>query len=371
MVTGKKVVCFFSFHGYPLFNPACRAGFGGAEVQLYQLATALARDSHYRVAFVVGDFGQHDEETYEEVKVFRSLKMEGSNRTLRILVGFFRLLDLFQRIDPHVIIQRAAGKETGLAALYCRLYHKKLIYMTASEMDCNGDYIRNSGLDGLIYRYGLTHADQIITQSLSHQEMLKNTHGREAPILKNSYPLRARQEGRKRDALLWVGRLDPWKQPHHFFSLAARLPHVPCVMIAPAAKDADYASSVMKAAAGHQNISFIPGLPFREMDPWFGQAKVLVNTSVVEGFPNTFVQAALCGTPIVSLAINPDDFLSRHNCGYCANGDEEKMVTAVEKLLTHEQDWQEKSNSVYEYARENHDLEKNILTLKEIIGALQ
>ncbi len=54
----KNRVCFVSLKAYPLFNPDISSVFGGAEVDLYMLATELANDERFEVSFIVGDYGQ-------------------------------------------------------------------------------------------------------------------------------------------------------------------------------------------------------------------------------------------------------------------------------------------------------------------------
>ena len=66
-------VCFLSLRAYPIFNTSVNAAFGGAEVDLYLLATEIAKDYGFRVSFVVGDYGQENIETRENVTIIKSL----------------------------------------------------------------------------------------------------------------------------------------------------------------------------------------------------------------------------------------------------------------------------------------------------------
>ena len=66
-------VCFVCPKAYPLFNEAVEGVFGGAEVDLYYLATELAKDEVFDVSFIVADYGQADVETIEGVKIIKSL----------------------------------------------------------------------------------------------------------------------------------------------------------------------------------------------------------------------------------------------------------------------------------------------------------
>ena len=69
----KKIkVCFIVPRAYPLFNPDKGDYFGGAEFDLYCLATELARDSSFEVSFIVADYGQNDVETIEGVTILKS-----------------------------------------------------------------------------------------------------------------------------------------------------------------------------------------------------------------------------------------------------------------------------------------------------------
>lgn len=49
-------VCFIILNAYPLFNLEVKDVIGGAEVDLYLLATELAKDKNFQVCFVMGDY---------------------------------------------------------------------------------------------------------------------------------------------------------------------------------------------------------------------------------------------------------------------------------------------------------------------------
>ena len=68
----KIKACFVSPFAYSLFNPEVELKFGGAEVQMYLLATELAKDENFDVNFVVLDLGQKEKEEYQGDKVYKS-----------------------------------------------------------------------------------------------------------------------------------------------------------------------------------------------------------------------------------------------------------------------------------------------------------
>ena len=81
------------------------------------------------------------------------------------------------------------------------------------------------------------------------------------------------------------------------------------------------------------NLHFSGFQPHEAIDDLLSAAHVLVNTSTVEGFPNTFIEAWLQEVPVVSLSVNPDGVLDGDRFGILANGSYERLRDAVERLI--------------------------------------
>jgi glycosyltransferase involved in cell wall biosynthesis len=64
----------------------------------------------------------------------------------------------------------------------------------------------------------------------------------------------------------------------------------------------------------------------------FSRAKLFLNTSQIEGFPNTFLQAWVRGVPVVTF-FDPDSLVKQRQLGRTAS-DFEDMVNAIESLLS-------------------------------------
>ncbi len=116
------------------------------------------------------------------------------------------------------------------------------------------------------------------------------------------------------------------------------------------------------------NITFIEKVPFNEIQDYFNKAKLFVNTSDYEGFPNTFLQSAQAKTPIVSLNVNPDNFITEKECGIFADGDFNKMVEETKKLLQNEFKLENKGENCLNYLKKNHDITIVVKQLEQIIN---
>ncbi|OGI62230.1 hypothetical protein A2645_01375 [Candidatus Nomurabacteria bacterium RIFCSPHIGHO2_01_FULL_39_9] len=373
----KKIkICFVCLGAYPLFNQNIKATFGGAEVQLYLLGKALTKLPEFEVSFVVANFGQPAVEVRDGVRLYKSIKNEKSGSLWRSLrrPKPLVLANVLRKIGADIYIQRTASAGTGLVCLVAHLLGKKFIYMTAHEIDCGGEFEKmNPWLSGRLYRYGIRRADLVITQNEEHRRMVKEHHGKESIVVKSVYkiPKSSELDQMERKYILWVGRAEDWKQPEIFLELARNFKDHNFLMICPRSNNQHaYFDGIKERVAELPNVSFKDFVPFAEMDNYFRQAKVYVLTSKFEGFPNTFVQAAKNTVPILSLNVDPDDFLEKYDCGIFTGGSIDKLKDSLHKILNDEVKRARLGANAYRYAKENHDIEKIINNYKTILEKL-
>lgn len=360
--------CFVSLSAYPLFHKECPVVFGGAEVQLFNLATELAICGDTQVDFIVGDFGQKNREVIHGITIIKSVKIEEKFGIMKKVSSVFRQLRAFYFSDADIYIQRSAGIQTGLLALFCLIFGRKFVYMTAHDWDCDGSYLKENGVSGKIYGWGLRHADVVITQSDKQKADLKKHFHMESVILKSGYDFAKKSNFRKEDMILWVARINRWKQPEIFIDLAESFPERKFVMIAPVSGDECYSKEIRDRAEGVQNLEYIPGVTFQKVEEYFQKAGIFVNTSKYEGFPNTFIQSLMRGTPVLSLTVNPDGFLEKYGVGYCAGNSFQSLIDNLVLLTGDEDIYRATSRNAFEYAKKHHDIKVICEKLSSIIG---
>jgi glycosyltransferase involved in cell wall biosynthesis len=108
---------------------------------------------------------------------------------------------------------------------------------------------------------------------------------------------------------------------------------------------------VRDAAAARTNLTFHGRLSYQATNELYGRAKLLLSTSDVEGFPNSYLQAWIRGVPVVTL-IDPDRVIERQGLGAAA-GAPQQLAGIIGTLLHSRSDWQAASDRCRQYmARE-------------------
>lgn len=313
-VTDKPSICFVAPTVYPIIARCVTGGLvGGAEVQQSILARAL-RDAGYTISILASDFGQPDE---EELEGLRFIKIRGAGRAIPVIRYFHpRLTSLWEamrRAGADIYFQRGAGASTFVTGLFARTHSgKRFVYSVAHDFDVEKPQTRRifkgrGGLrDMILYRLGLKLANAIVAQHTQQVQACRKWYMRDAVHIPSTYNCGELSCRPSSNVILWVAVLRRWKRPDLFIELARRLPHLHFRMIGGASTaegdpDAQTFFEQMRTEAQTlPNLEFMGFLPFHEAERHFNEARVFVNTSDHEGFPNTFMQAWARGTPTVS-----------------------------------------------------------------------
>lgn len=360
-------ICIIAPKSYPLFNQKIKSTFGGAEVQLWLIGEEITKKKRIEVNFMVADYGQTNREKFGNIEVWKSVNLK--DLLFKQILSFFKT---FYRINADYYFQQTLTPFSGLIALYCKLTRKKFIFLLANdgEADRSHKIYRNKTkwiLAELVFRFSTL----IITQNDYQQEKLERRDIKSI-VLKTGYDIEDPLKITKK-YILWVGRSHPIKRPLLFIDLAEKNPTLKFVMICPQATSYKKLHNLINFKSKKlPNLEFIDFIPFNRIGKYFQEALIFINTSSQEGFPNTFIQAAMYKTPIISLNVNPSKFLTKYECGFICNDDYKILNENLKELITNHQLYQKMSNNAYIYVKKNHDIKvivdkiiKQILSTKE------
>jgi glycosyltransferase involved in cell wall biosynthesis len=186
----------------------------------------------------------------------------------------------------------------------------------------------------------LQEADVIVAQTPEQQRVLKERFGRESTVIANpidvdewdarrAQPLNTGDTAGLERYVLWIGRADAvHKRPQLCVELARMCPEVEFLLILNP-RDPELEQRLRRERP--PNVRIVLWVPFPRMPAVFAHAAALVNTSLLEGFANTFLQAALSEVPIASLQVGAA-FLAELGCGCIADGDLRRLADHVRRV---------------------------------------
>jgi glycosyltransferase involved in cell wall biosynthesis len=307
---------------------------GGESIQHVLLARAW-RDLGHDVSMIVHDEGQGARREHEGITAIAAHTRQGGLPGLR----FFhpratRLLSALISADAEIYYQSPAGAYTGITAWFCRATGRRFIFRVASDSDCEKEHGRiQFWRDRKLYNYGLRRADLVAAQTEFQAQLLRENHDIESVTLNMMVePPRNGVQREKDIDVLWVSNLRALKRPELALELARQLPHVKfSIAGGPMPGGETYYEDVRAAAARLPNVKMHGAVRYADSGTLFDRAKIFLNTSSIEGFPNTFLQAWIRGVPVVSF-FDPDSLVQRLQLGHIANSVDE-MREAISSLL--------------------------------------
>lgn len=356
-------ITFVSRNAYPVMVPESRAVFGGSEVLLARAARYFARKGH-RIAIVVGDFGQADRISIEETSLLKGWWRERPSPSVVNFGSIFKFLWVSLMTGADVYIIRGASMELGLLRLIKMLTGRKLVFMVASNTDLDENFAAK-GLMRRIYWWGLYGADLVVCQNafqtkqldLERIEVIGNWHQIPETLWQKAAT----------GTVSWVGTSQALKRPGLVVKLAKALPWIKVRMVL-SAHDKSVYKKVTKEASLLKNLTIYPRLSQSEAEKIIKGTDVLINTSEYEGVPNTFIEAAKWGVPIISLKADMGKrMLDKSGAGISCGDNWELFVKEIEELLTDKVKREKMGRAAYAWARDNFEMNTNLTRLESLL----
>ncbi len=422
-IMGKKnlpKLCITSPWNYPLFNPGNQTHFGGWEVRVALIARELAKRGRFQVNIIVGDHGQPHIEKRDGVTLYSwvgraiwgivpPVKKEGRlpatrnsfSRLARRLgspmanrskifsegsepsgqVGPYlimpEMISVYNEVDADIYMVPGNSQFSGEVAFYTRQHGRKYAFLAGSDMDFYPEYkLHPDRLD--IYSvpfalktYAIENADVHFVQNERQAEMLRTGYGRDGIIVKNPIDLTLQfPPNPAAHTVLWVGKSDERvKRPSLVLELARQLPEYSFVLIMNVSVPETHAQC-LEAARKLPNVTLMERVPFEQIEGYFANARLHLNTSAFEGFPNTFLQAAKYGVPTISMLVDPGGMLSQHGSGLACGDNFEKLKENIRLLMVDNALYDSLGRKAQDYVREHHEKEMIIGKYEQVLSAI-
>ncbi|MBK8442083.1 MAG: glycosyltransferase family 4 protein [Sphingobacteriales bacterium] len=364
-------ICFISPKSYPLFNPAVRVTFGGAEVQMSLLAKQWAKQyPPAQVHAMVADYGQAATEVREGVTLWKSICFDDA--LPKQITAFFKA---FRQINAQVYIQRTLSPFSGIIAGYCRKNGKKMVFMVAHDAEADGTHpVFNKKTGGFMAKLVYRWAHLTIVQNEYEYDCLKKKYPNlPLAILKKGLilPALSLRPPAQYDAV-WVGRCEAWKNPEIFLQLCAALPQYRFAMVCPPATDqVIYFEQVRQKAQSLHNLVFYERMENTAVVGLLQESRIFCLTSDLEGdWPMTVLEAAACGVAVFSYRLNYAHLIDTYSGGRHFGGNFEQMKNELSAALQNENDLKLMQEGARTFVEQHHDISVQTQKLHELLESL-
>jgi glycosyltransferase involved in cell wall biosynthesis len=366
-------VCFVGLSNLPvLAREFGQYGSGGAEVQQTLIAKALVRRG-FPVSMVVGDYGQADNSQWDGITTYKAYRRDAGLPVLRFFhPRWTRVWAAMKRADADIYYVMCAGMEIAEVALFARAYKRKVIFGIASDSDCDPrTLLVRFWRDKQLYRLGLRLADAVLAQTEAQRIALQRNYGRSSVVVKSlAAPAVASHVLADRDiSVLWVSNIQQLKRPDLLLELASRMNDLQFAIIGgPVVGHESLYEDVARRCATLANVKFYGPVPYHDVSDFYARARVFVNTSDIEGVPNSYLQAWAHGTPVVAF-LDPNGVIATSHLGAVAT-DLQEMQAHVRALATDDELWRAASVRSQDFMQQEFGEEKILPTYLSVIAEL-
>jgi glycosyltransferase involved in cell wall biosynthesis len=348
---------------------------GGTELQIYYLAKFFA-ELGWKVYHISIDQGVDILNIEGEITWLKKSNIGKAFGSRWFFYGN-RITKGLKRIEPDIIYTRGFYSWAGFASKYSLGTKSSHLMSVASDSDVKkrkniSFLIRPFDIIEYLYvNYAFRYSSKIFVQNEYQRVSIKELYGRNSTILPQLYGDELKEpdySAKENLTVVWVANMKSIKQPELFIELARRFAiedKINFIMIG--RQDKKLSSAIEKAQKELTQFNYLGELPNTEVNHFLAKADILVNTSKYEGFSNTFIQAWLNATIVLSMNSNPDEIITKNEIGFmCPNISD--LEVKIRLLLEDPLKLTKMKKAAYNYALTRYTTKCNSENLKEIFN---
>ena len=345
-------ILFLSSYAHLVLEKSATRVSGGAELQVALLARELAGRG-IETVILGGDTGQEDGVVLDGVRIRTGGQFHNGNPAA-MLGAMPRVFSVIREEKPNWVF--LLGWTAWMAAVVAMrgVLGYRAGFICGLDSELTGDFRRENPVRGGLFEWGVASCDLRFAMTEVQRELFKKR-GWSCGMYRNLILPRAfPNAGVKEVDFLWVSRCQPVKRPHLFLDLVEALPERSFQMVCPR-EDVGLWESVAARSAKLPNLRFIEKVPYHEIQSHYDAARIFVNTSEWEGWPNSFIQAGLGRTALLSLDVNPDGIFEQFGLGRFADGDFEKFKSEAREMMGDVAELERMQAGCVRFVAEMHD----------------
>jgi len=175
----------------------------------------------------------------------------------------------------------------------------------------------------------------------------------------------------KKDNIIFLGRIESVKRGWLFCEIASSLPEYNFYMLGQTFREKEKNSAAMEKYTNIPNLHFAGHVDGKIKETYLKEAKILVNTSIHEALPVSFLEALAYGTVLVSNR-NPENLTSQFGVWVgevLGDGFDyvELYVKAIIELMGNDQKRRQLAENGLNYVKEVHNVSRFVHDMRDVI----
>lgn len=224
---------------------------------------------------------------------------------------------------PDVIYARLPSDFLWIAGAFSKLHpYSRFVYALAHDTHCNPwrTYTYNKWFHNPFYALGLHLANVVAVQHEGQAKQVRPYVNGKLVLIPNLIRSIAHQIRTYDETIfdaIWIGKIRTDKQLHVFLDIVEALPDIRFALVGgfDVNMDRRLCDDLERRMLTLKNLSSYGPRRFEEVIQLLVRSKILVNSSMYEGFPNTMLEAWSVGVPVVSLTVDPGEVIKRERIG--------------------------------------------------------
>lgn len=293
---------------------------GGAAVQTYAWMMGMLQNNQ-QVTLLTSKTN----ETLKPRIPFKILPLYDQKRGLTWIRWIYYRLPYFFKIikreQPDFFYQSIPHWSSFFLSIICRTLKIKYLLRISNDIIVDDRFLRkNFLLHKLLINWSFKLCGAVICQNeYQYSKLLKKLPKQKVLKIGNpiiiDVPIVDKQI--RENYIAWIGIFQYQKNIPLLYQIASTLSNQQFRIAGKESSKFDSETLLyLNKLKGLDNVEFVGFLKRNEVSNFLSEAKFLVNTSHYEGFSNTFLEAMLSCTPIItSVNVNPDNLISKYELG--------------------------------------------------------
>ena len=372
----KKIFCLILPHFFMEIK-------GGSELQAYYIARELIQrgwEVHY--------IREHNDRPGKKLIIDGILLHALPVREIPLIfMNTFHLKQIMRKVRADVWYCRATTNYIAPVAWTAKKIGGQVIWACSSDIQVSKKLFRRIVKNPLkktvhtilklanrfLFSISLKYTDHIILQSNIQNKMLGSNYNRNGVVIPNAHPVSGCSDKKREKIILWIGRLHEFKHPEMFIDIAKRFKSQNYRFIMagrPMYNRIITLKEIFDAVENLPDFDYLGEIDSGKIHDLMQKSMLLVSTSDHEGFSNTFIEAWLRGVPVVSLNVDPDNYIKNFNLGRVSKNTEQ-MCRDIHILMTDASLWKAVSENCRKVSKQHFNIKTHVDKLEETINKKQ